>query len=223
MLENFNLKASSPSHSIIFHMGRCIRLCISVASYSLTATVELQGVNLNLICNEPRTVAALIYLISWLAEKIRPTFCLLFVLSCSKTEWLFYRLVCICSNFAPCKRIHEGPGFRILASRFRIHTKVDSGFRLQKFAGFRILLHGATNSCLCPRYRCVHCSRNRSSVCCFTTQYLLSYSYRKLNQVKQFFCCSVRLACCSSVVLLHGILYTHWNFVRRSSEVGVKG
>ena len=30
---------------------------------------------------------------------------------------------------APCKRIHEGPGFRILAY---------SGFQQQKFAGFRI-------------------------------------------------------------------------------------
>ena len=73
------------------------------------------------------------------------------------------------ANFrlAPCKRIHEGPGLQILASRFRIpasgfwildskplipdfnlldsgfQTIVDAGFRLQKFTGFRILLHGA--------------------------------------------------------------------------------
>ena len=77
---------------------------------------------------------------------------------------------------ASCKRIHEGPGFRIPASTFRIpassfwipnlwildsgfHTKaadsgfqtivdsgfqsLDSGFQQQKFAGFRILSHGA--------------------------------------------------------------------------------
>ena len=70
--------------------------------------------------------------------------------------------------FALCKIIHEGPGFRIPASTFRIRasgfwiptlwipdsklldsgfhttvdsgfqTIVDSGFQLQKFAGFRI-------------------------------------------------------------------------------------
>ena len=59
-------------------------------------------------------------------------------------------------HFAPCKRIHEGPGFRIPASRFWIPTLwipdsnlLDSGFQTivdlwipdsnsKNFAGFRI-------------------------------------------------------------------------------------
>ena len=40
------------------------------------------------------------------------------------------------NTFAPCKRIHEGPGFRIPASGFRI-----SGFRIPYHSGFRIPNH----------------------------------------------------------------------------------
>ena len=49
-------------------------------------------------------------------------------------------------HFAPCKRIHEGPGFRIPASGFRIPAfwipkSIHSGFRIAYHSGFRIPSH----------------------------------------------------------------------------------
>ena len=63
---------------------------------------------------------------------------------CSDIKTETYWDMSIRVQFAPCKRIHEGPGFRIPASRFRIPA---FGFRIPTFwipyqsGGFRIPNH----------------------------------------------------------------------------------
>ena len=83
--------------------------------------------------------------------------------------WSFYSISFVCCR---CLSFFLANGFKIDSqvdsgfqtlldhkSRFHIHvdfgflSPLDSGFQQQKFRGFRILLHGATNRSVCSLHK----------------------------------------------------------------------